>query len=156
MSQDDSGSTLPLDEGDGGGEDPYGGSTDEEGEPMETGEVGTRISNVLHVQPVHVHIPFLASRVSAHLRVSAHPILMTLHGCCDYQDRILSNKRSSPYKRSPSYDDPMRYTYKWLLRVNAHPRFLAVNFKRPWALNRETRYLKPTNRHPWNHSQTAH
>ncbi len=31
----------------------------------------------------------------------------------------------------------MRYTYKWLLHVNAHPRFLAREFQAPWALNRE-------------------
>ncbi len=36
----------------------------------------------------------------------------------------------------PFFDDPMvrvymRYTYKWLLRVNAHPRFLAREFQAP-------------------------
>ncbi len=35
----------------------------------------------------------------------------------------------------------MRYTYKWLLRVNAHPVFWPVIFKRPWALNREIAVL---------------
>ncbi len=48
------------------------------------------------------------SRVSAHLRVSAHP---------------------------PFFDDPMvcvhmRYTYEWLLRINAHP-VLAREFQAP-------------------------
>ncbi len=63
--------------------------------------------------------------------------------------RILPSKHPSPYKRPPPiFDDPMvcvytgmRYTNKWLLRVSAHPRFLAVNFKRPWALTRETTVL---------------
>ncbi len=49
----------------------------------------------------------------------------------------------SPCKRPPPlFDDPvvhvyLRYTYKWLVYVRAHPRFWPVNFKRPWALTRE-------------------
>ncbi len=44
---------------------------------------------------------------------------------------------------TPLFDDPihvyniMRYTYKWLVCVSAHPHFLARQFKRPWALTRE-------------------
>ncbi len=54
-----------------------------------------------------------------------------------YMYRILPSKRPSPCKRSPPiFDDPMvrvymRYTYKWLLRVNTHPRFLAREFQAP-------------------------
>ncbi len=29
------------------------------------------------------------------------------------------------------------YTYKWLFRVSAHPRFLTREFKTPWALTWE-------------------
>ncbi len=31
----------------------------------------------------------------------------------------------------------MRYVYKWILRVNAQPRFWLMNFMHPWALTRE-------------------
>ncbi len=50
---------------------------------------------------------------------------------------ILPSKRPSPCKRPPPiFDDPMvcvymRYTYKWLLRVNTHPYFLAREFQAP-------------------------
>ncbi len=49
--------------------------------------------------------------------------------------RILPSKRLSLCKRPPPFfHDPMvcvymRYTYKWLLRVNAHPLFLAREFQ---------------------------
>ncbi len=51
--------------------------------------------------------------------------------------RILPSKRPSPCKRPPPFfDDPMvrvymRYTYKLLLHVNAHPCFLAREFQAP-------------------------
>ncbi len=51
--------------------------------------------------------------------------------------RILPSKHPSPCKRPPPFfDDPivhvhMRCTYKWLLHVNAHPRFLVREFQAP-------------------------
>ncbi len=61
--------------------------------------------------------------------------------------RVLPSKRPSPYNRPPPiFDDPMVsvYTCVCVIRTNgfsvyvsAHPRFLAVNFKRPWALTRK-------------------
>ncbi len=58
----------------------------------------------------------------------------------------------------------VRYTYKWLLRVNAHPRFWPVNFKRPWALTREimvllnmglSRHLLHVHVHTWDYPGTS-
>ncbi len=67
-------------------------------------------------------------------------------GSCDlaiYTYRNLLSKRPPPI-----FDDPMlhiyihvRYTYKWLLRVSAHPRFWPVNFKYPRLLTRENQNL---------------
>ncbi len=62
------------------------------------------------------------------------------YGMCTYY-RILPSKRPPPF-----FDDPMvwlymRYTYNWLLRVNAHPRFWPVNFKHPRRLIGRLRYM---------------
>ncbi len=60
---------------------------------------------------------------------------------------ILPSKRPSPCKcLPPIFDDPtvcvrMRCTYKWLLRVSAHPVFWPVNFNCRWALARENTVL---------------
>ncbi len=69
-----------------------------------------------------------------------------LHVCIAhmYMYCILSSERPSPCisAHPPLFDDPMvhvyvRYTYKWLVCVSAHPVFWLVNCKRPWALTRE-------------------
>ncbi len=57
------------------------------------------------------------SRVSAHLRVSTHPSFLMILWF--------------------TYYVYMRYTYKWLVCVSAHPNFWPINFKRPWVLTRE-------------------
>ncbi len=75
--------------------------------------------HVIHSLLAHVHVSTIFSRVSAHLRVSA------------------------------LFDDPMvvhvymRYTYKRLVCVSAHPVFWAINFKRPCTLTRENTVVLP-------------
>ncbi len=43
--------------------------------------------------------------------------------------RILPSKCPPPFFDDPMVRVYMRYTYKWLLHVNAHPRFLAHEFQ---------------------------
>ncbi len=66
-----------------------------------------------------------------------------------YMYRILPSKCPSPCKRPPPFFyDPMvrvymRYTYKWLLRVNAHPHLLARELQAPMG-NYSGDYSTPT------------
>ncbi len=65
---------------------------------------------------------------------------------CNYC--ILSSKRPSPCKHPPPFDDPMvdvymRYAYKWLVCVSAHPRVLARQFQASMgAYSREYMYVR--------------
>ncbi len=53
-------------------------------------------------------------------------------------DHILPSKRPPPIFADPMVCVYMRYTYKWLVCVSAHPPgVLVVNSKCPWALTRE-------------------
>ncbi len=45
--------------------------------------------------------------------------------------RILPSKRPPPFFDDPMVREYMCYTYKWLLRVNAHPRFLTCECQAP-------------------------
>ncbi len=40
--------------------------------------------------------------------------------------------------------------YKWLLRVNAHPCFLPVNFKHPWVINYSGEFSTTSEASLWN------